>query len=100
MVADRLRTYLGHDLPAHIAASQDPFVVLRCAWSVSGTAGRLIEVELRKQELAAMPMAVATPGTLDVVKTLALCGHTVTLVSDISADAVGAYLASHEIGRY
>lgn len=100
VVADRLRTFLGRDLPAPIAASKDPFVLLRSAWLVSETAGRLIELELRKLELAAMRTAIETPGVLDVVKTLVLRGHTVTVVSDISSDAVGLYLALHEIGRY
>jgi beta-phosphoglucomutase-like phosphatase (HAD superfamily) len=99
-VAQRLRAYLGRDLPAHIAASQDPLVLLRCAWLVSETAGQLIELELRTQELLAIRRATETPGTLDMVKTLVLRGHTVTIVSDISSDAVGAYLSRHEIGKY
>lgn len=95
-VAQRLRTFASHGIPR----TNDPFVVLRSAWTVSDTTGRLIELELRKHELAAVATAVETPGTLDVVKTLALRGHTVTIISDNSADSVGAYLAKHEIGQY
>lgn len=96
VVAQRLRTFVSHGIPT----THDPFVVLRSAWTMSDTTGRLIELELRKHELAAVGTAPETPGTLDVVKTLALRGHTVTIVSDTSADAVVAYLARHELGRY
>lgn len=100
VVADRLRAYLGAGVPKDVAATSDPLVVLRCAWLVSETAGRVMELELRQLELAAIGTAIETPGTLELVKTLALRGHTVTMISDYSADAVGAYLAKHEIGKY
>lgn len=99
-IADRLRLYLGRGLPAEVAGTRDPLLVLAHAHAHSDTAGRLIELELRKHELAAVRTAVETPGALDVVRTLALRGHRVTVVSANSADAVGAYLAEHEVGRY
>ncbi|HKN98093.1 MAG TPA: HAD family hydrolase [Pseudonocardiaceae bacterium] len=100
VVADRLRAYLGPHLPETVATTADPFEVLAWARTLSATAGRLVELELRKQELAAMATAVQTPGVLDLVRDLALRGHTVTVVSNHSMDAVGAYLAGREIGRY
>jgi beta-phosphoglucomutase-like phosphatase (HAD superfamily) len=99
-VADRLRMYLGHGLPPAVATTTDPFRVLSWARAHSDTAGRLIELELRKHELTAVGSAVETPGVLDLVHTLALWGHTVTVVSNTSSDAVTAYLAGHEVGRY
>lgn len=98
-VADRLRRYLGR-LPPAVATTTDPFRVLSWARAHSDTAGRLIELELRKHELTAVRSAVETPGVLDLVRTLALWGHTVTVVSNTSSDAVTTYLAGHEVGRY
>jgi phosphoglycolate phosphatase-like HAD superfamily hydrolase len=98
VVADRLRAYLDPHLPDGVAA--DPFEVLTWARTRSDTTGRLVELELRKQELAAVATAVETPGALDLVRDLALRGHKVTVVSNHSADAVVTYLAGHELGRY
>jgi beta-phosphoglucomutase-like phosphatase (HAD superfamily) len=100
VIAGRLRAYLGPDLPDAVANTANPFEVLVWARTRSETAGRLVELELRKQELAAVRTAVATPGALDLVRDLALRGHTVTVVSNHSIDAVGAYLAGSEIGRF
>jgi phosphoglycolate phosphatase-like HAD superfamily hydrolase len=99
-VSDRLRAYLHADLPAELAATRNPFDVLRYARKQSGTTAVLVERELRARELAAIRTATATPGALETVRALAIAGHTITIVSNTSADAVRAYLARHELGRY
>lgn len=100
VVADRLRAYLGPHLPDAVAATDNPFDVLVWARTQSETAGQLVELELRKQELAAVATAAETPGALDLVRELALRGHKLSVVSNHSVDAVVAYLAGSELGRY
>jgi phosphoglycolate phosphatase-like HAD superfamily hydrolase len=100
VVANRLRAYLGPRLPDAIATTDNPFDVLAWARTRSETTGQLVELELREQELAAVPTATDTPGALDLVRELALRGHTVTVVSNHSIDAVVAYLSGREVGRY
>jgi beta-phosphoglucomutase-like phosphatase (HAD superfamily) len=100
VVANRLRAYLGPHVPDDIATTDNPFDVLAWARTRCETTGRLVELELRKQELAAVLTATDTPGALDLVRELALRGHKVTVVSNHSVDAVVTYLAGHELGRY
>jgi phosphoglycolate phosphatase-like HAD superfamily hydrolase len=99
-VTDRLRAYLQPELPVALAITRNPFDVLRYARQQSGTTAVLVERELRSRELAAVTTATATPGALETVRALAIAGHTITIVSNISADAVRAYLARHELGQY
>jgi phosphoglycolate phosphatase-like HAD superfamily hydrolase len=98
-VADRLRVFLGTDLPAAIAATTDPFDVLRYARTRSDTTRQVVERELRQQELAAVETATETPGIRDVLRALAITGHITTIVSSNAVDAVRAYLTRHEFGR-
>jgi phosphoglycolate phosphatase-like HAD superfamily hydrolase len=99
VVAARLRVFLGADLPAEIAATDDPFDVLRYAGTCSSTTRQLVERELRRQELAAVETAVETPGIRDVLQSLAITGHILTIVTNNAADAVGKYLARQGFGR-
>ncbi|HEY0805278.1 MAG TPA: HAD hydrolase-like protein [Pseudonocardiaceae bacterium] len=100
VVASRLRVFLGADLPAEIAATDDPFDVLRYARTCSTTTRQLVERELRHQELAAIDTATETPGIRDVLQSLTITGHILTIVTNNAADAVGAYLGRHEFGRH
>jgi phosphoglycolate phosphatase-like HAD superfamily hydrolase len=98
--ADRLRAYLQAELPTALAATRNPYDVLRYARMLSGTTAVLVERELRALELAAVTTAKPTPGALETVRALAIAGHTITIVGNTSADAVRAYLTRHELGRY
>lgn len=99
-VADRLRVFLGADLPADVATTHDPFAVLRYARTRSDTTRQVVERELRRQELAAVETATETPGIRDTLRGLAVTGHILTIVSNNATDAVRAYLARHEFGRH
>lgn len=99
-VADHLRSLLHGDLPADIASSRDPFDLLRYVRALPGSVGQVIEREFLEQELAAVAIAVETPGALEAVRALSVSGHTITIVSNNSTAAVRAYLSRHELGQY
>lgn len=100
VVADRLRVYLGPNVPTAVKDADDPFEVLRYARTRSDTTRQVVERELRRQELAAVASATETPGIADVLRALAITGHVSTIVSNNATDAVRAYLARHEFGRH
>ena len=96
VVANRLKAFLGREIPPRIAGTDDPFTVLRYARTQSDTSRQIIERELRRQEIIATETATEIPGIADVLRTLAITGHTATIVGNNATDAVRAYLADRK----
>jgi HAD superfamily hydrolase (TIGR01549 family) len=98
-VADRLKALVGHDLPAAITTTDDPFAVLRYSCTVDPGTLRAVERQLRLLEVEAVMSAPATPGAAATMESLVVAGHTLTVVSNNSAEAIGVYLSLHDLGR-
>lgn len=92
VVADRLRALLDVDLPAEIAESDDPFDVLRHAATLGADTAATVEREFRRLEVEAVATAPPTPGAADTIRALVDAGHTVTIVSNNSEQAVRRFL--------
>jgi len=93
-VADHLRTIIGDawQLPEPVVETSDPLVVLRhCADADPGLLRR-VEAEFIAQEVAAVATATATPDAREAMTSLAASGHTITVVSNNSAEAIRAYI--------
>ncbi len=99
-VADRLRSLTGPRLPDDVATSGDPFDVLRHAIAHGPTMAQAVELELRRWELAALHRTEPLPGVTGALRRLRVAGHTVTVVSNTSMDAVGAHLGRYSLARY
>lgn len=99
-VADRLRFLTGSRLPDDVATSGDPFDVLRYAIGHGQTMAQTVELELRRWELAALRRTEPWPGVTRALCGLRRAGHTVTIVSNTSMDAVGAHLGRYSLARY
>lgn len=97
VVADRLRALLDVDLPAEIAESDDPFDVLRHAATLGADTAATVEREFRRLEVEAVTTAPATPGAADTIRALVNAGHTVTIVSNNSEQAVRRYLEQRDL---
>lgn len=99
-VADHLRFLTGPRLPEDVAASGDPFDVLRYALGHGQTMAETVELELRRWELAALRQTAPWPDVVAALRGLRQAGHTVTIVSNTSMDAVDAHLGRHGLARY
>lgn len=99
-VADRLRLMTGPRLPDDVATTGDPFDVLRFAIGHGETMARTVELELRRWELAAVTRHGPRPGVTAALRGLRTAGHTVTIVSNTSMDAIGVHLVKHSLARY
>ncbi|WP_436493399.1 HAD family hydrolase [Actinokineospora sp. HUAS TT18] len=92
-VADQLRIHLGgQGYDQHTA---DPFDILAAAARVSSTEAESAEKELARLEVRAAQSAAPTPGAEEAIRSLVASGHTITVVSNNSVNAVRAYLAEH-----
>jgi beta-phosphoglucomutase-like phosphatase (HAD superfamily) len=98
-VADRLRLMTGPRLPADVALSGDPFDVLRFAVAHGRTMAWTVELELRRLEIAAVTRNPPRSGVRTALRSLRLTGHTVTIVTNTSMDAVGTYLVRYGLLR-
>lgn len=87
----------GVPLPADAGDTDDPFDILRAAAQLD--AAPLAEAALRDLEVHAVQLAPPTPGIRGMLDALHDAGHTVTIVSNNSAAAVGAFLRLHDLGR-
>lgn len=97
-VADELRASLdqrAEQLSADVAASNDPFDVLR--YAATRGPGRAAEIEqmLAGLEVRAVKTATPTPGAREAIAALRRAGKTVTIVSNNSVAAILAYLTAH-----
>ncbi|MDQ2873944.1 MAG: hypothetical protein M3Y33_03655 [Actinomycetota bacterium] len=94
-VADQLRAILaasGHELPATVAGTADPFTVLAYAASLGTQLARQAEAELTWQELTAVPTARPAGYSHDLISSAREGHRTITVISTCSAHAVRAYL--------
>jgi HAD superfamily hydrolase (TIGR01549 family) len=96
-VADNLKSLFNPDLPTEVAETDDPFEVLRH----SGTANRgtleVVERQLKQLEVEAVATAPATPHAADTMEKLVESGHSLTIVSNNSADAIQVFLKLHDL---
>lgn len=97
LVADRLRELLPSAAPADVAATKDPFDVLRYATTQGVEMQGSIEGQLCRLEVEAVAEAPDTPGASDVLRSLNERGHTVTIVSNNSVSAIRTYLHSRNL---
>jgi HAD superfamily hydrolase (TIGR01662 family) len=84
----------------HVADSNDPFEVLFFAATVHADLARAVHDELTRLEVEAVQSAPKTPGAVDVIKQLVQRGHTVTIVSNNSCDAVRSYLRKVDLDQH
>jgi beta-phosphoglucomutase-like phosphatase (HAD superfamily) len=87
----------GHSVPEQVAASTDPFDVLRYAGTLSPGAAERTDARLRVAELDAAHTATPTPHAADVIRTWRESGRVVAAVSNNSQAAVAAYVDEHGI---
>jgi phosphoglycolate phosphatase len=99
-VADRLRLMTGPRLPDDVAVTGEPFDVLRFAVAHGRTMAWTVELELRSLEIAAVTRNPPLTGVAAALRGLRLAGHTVTIVTNTSMDAVGVHLGRHGLVRY
>ncbi len=99
-VADRLRALLHTELPADVATAKDPFDVLRYAAGLDNETLETVHREFQRLEMLAVADAPPAPCSDQALKALVSSGHTVTIVSNNSARAVGAYLTAHSLRCY
>jgi phosphoglycolate phosphatase-like HAD superfamily hydrolase len=99
-VADRLKPLLGHVLPGEIAASHNPFDVLRYAASCGPATLRAIEIQFRRLESEAITTAPVTAGVAEVLPVLHQAGFTLTIVSNNSLEATRSFLVLHDLTTY
>ena len=97
-MTDRLRSLLGSPLPADIEATTNPYDILRYAASYGPATAHTIEKQLYRFEMQALMSAPATPDADAVIHALYQAGNTVTIVSDLSADAIRSFLILHDLG--
>lgn len=99
-VAARLRDLItSHDiaLPAEVTATSDPFAVFAHAATISPELAAEVEAAMTELEVTAVRTAEPTPGVHAVITSCRESGRTLTVVSNNSARAVGAYLTRHAL---
>jgi HAD superfamily hydrolase (TIGR01549 family) len=89
LAADR-----GVDIPPKVAASGDPFDVLRYAATISPDLTQAVADELRTMELRAVEVAAATPHTRQVIEAAHQASRAIAAVSNNSREAVTRYLTT------
>lgn len=101
VVADQLRTVLAttehDDLPAPVATSADPFVVLEHAASLSEDDARYVEAAFTAHEVEAVTTARPTEGAHELIQAWHDSGRPLAIVSNNSAAAISTYLDFHGI---
>lgn len=98
--ADRLRLLVDDHLPSDVAATSDPFDVLRYANSCGPVTAEVVDTQLGRLELEAAAAAAETPGITETLKELHQVGFTITVVSNHSVGAVRAFLVVHDMAAY
>jgi HAD superfamily hydrolase (TIGR01662 family) len=99
--ADAVRRALGAEEwrrigDAQPGYSEDPFDVLRYAWSrLDRDKADTAERALTAYEIAAVRDAPAIPGAVEAIESLRASGHTVTIVSNNSEAAICAFIQEH-----
>jgi beta-phosphoglucomutase-like phosphatase (HAD superfamily) len=98
ITADRLKILIGYDIPAKIAATEDPFEVLGFAATFGAATAHAVERQLCRLETPAVTSAPAIPGVVRAMERLAAAGNTLTVVSRLGADVVRTFLVLHDLG--
>jgi HAD superfamily hydrolase (TIGR01662 family) len=99
--ADAVRRALGAEEWRRIgdakpSYSEDPFDVLRYAWStLDREKADAAERALTAYEIGAVREAPAIPGAVEAIEALRASGHTVTIVSNNSEAAIRAFIDEH-----
>jgi beta-phosphoglucomutase-like phosphatase (HAD superfamily) len=99
-VADLLRHTLAEQvdhLPSSVMDTGDPFDVLRDAATLKPDSVVVIERRLAELEVQAVATAPSTANAREAIISLEETGHSITVVSNNSAEAVAAYLREHEL---
>jgi HAD superfamily hydrolase (TIGR01662 family) len=91
---------IGNDIPTEVAASPDPFDVLRYGALCGPVTARVVETQLRRLELEAVATAPPTVGIAAALSSLREVGFTVTIVSNNSVDAIRSFLLLHDLASY
>jgi beta-phosphoglucomutase-like phosphatase (HAD superfamily) len=81
-------------IPESVAASRDPFDVLRYSATLSSNLAERVERALRVAEIDATRTATPTPHAIDSIRAWSHTGRDVAIVSNNSADAVRTYLGA------
>ncbi|KDN19459.1 HAD family hydrolase [Amycolatopsis rifamycinica] len=96
VVADQLKQVLidgGHtEMPESVAASADPFDVLRYADALGENEARYVEAAFTAHEVEAVLSAAPTEGAHDLIRAWRASSRPVAIVSNNSAPAINAYL--------
>jgi HAD superfamily hydrolase (TIGR01662 family) len=87
-------------LPESVATSRDPFQTLRYAGSLGESIRVAIGDRLTAAEIEAVRTAPATPDADEAITALHRAGHTVTIVSNNSEEAVRLYLGRHGLAEH
>ncbi|MCE0765817.1 hypothetical protein LWC35_23335 [Pseudonocardia kujensis] len=78
--------------------SEDPFDVLRYAWTrLQPEQAEAGERALAAYEVDAVRVAPPTPGAAEAVAALRVSDHTITIVSNNSEAAIGAFVEGHDL---
>jgi beta-phosphoglucomutase-like phosphatase (HAD superfamily) len=102
LAADAVRRALGagewRKLPDPVSYSDDPFDVLRYASAkLDREQAENAEKALTAYEVESVGQVPPTEGALDGIADLDASGHTITLVSNNSEDAVSTFMAWHHL---
>lgn len=84
-------------LPQDVYAADDPFVVLRHFDRHERELAEKAEQAFAAQETATVLTAPPTPGVLDAIAALRRSGHTITIVSNNSEQAIHAFIEAHAL---
>lgn len=98
-VAVELRALFPEALPESVEQSRDPFDLLEYAVQFGDLADQ-VEQRLRELEVRAVSLAPATPGTVEVLRSLHSQGKRVVIVSNNSEAAVRAYLHANGLEHF
>jgi HAD superfamily hydrolase (TIGR01509 family) len=90
-----LASAIGSELPEEIAASADPFDVLRYAEQLGEPLASTVERRFTELELDAVRTAVPTEHAHDVIRLAAPRSHLLAVVSNNSSVSIDAYLTAH-----
>jgi phosphoglycolate phosphatase-like HAD superfamily hydrolase len=97
-IADRLKILVGYGMPADIAASGDPFEVLRYAATCGAATASAVERQLRRLEMPTVTRVPVVPGAAKAMQRLGSAGYTLTVVSSLATDVVRSFFFRHDLG--
>jgi beta-phosphoglucomutase-like phosphatase (HAD superfamily) len=100
-VADRLRVMVADGpLPAEVARTDDPMVVLAYAATIGPATERALHAQLRRIEYERVADARTAPGLHDACAAMAAVGAQITAVSSLAADVARTFLVMHGLQEH